>query len=95
MFSEIGSQISAETFEIPKTRKNTEYEIVAYEVEHQIEAPMGKLRRQLASAILRSRPVHDGSEFVRRNKTEESTMCGPSMWPLVTQKMRIETQVHV
>ena len=75
-FREVGTQIFAETFEIPKTRKNTQYEIVAFEVEHQIVALLGKLRRQLAYSILRSRPFHDGSEFVWGNKTEEPTMCG-------------------
>ena len=85
IFREVGTQIHAETFEIPKTRKNTKYEIVANEVQHQITALLEKLRRQLAYAVLRSRPYHDGSNFVYGNKTEEPTMCGICTWPIITQ----------
>ncbi|MBI5569736.1 MAG: DUF5309 family protein [Desulfomonile tiedjei] len=85
-FREVGTQIFAETFEIPKTRKNTQYEIVPFEVEHQIVALLGKLRRQLAYSVLRSRPFHDGCEFVWGNKTEEPTMCGLCTWPVITQQ---------
>jgi hypothetical protein len=84
-FREVGTQIFAETFEIAKTRKNTEYENVPFEVEHQIEALLGKLRRQLASSVVRSRPQHDGSQFVFGNKTDEPSMCGLCTWPIVTQ----------
>ncbi|MBI4965235.1 MAG: DUF5309 family protein [Desulfomonile tiedjei] len=84
-FREVGTQIFAETFEIPKTRKNTRYQVVPYEVEHQIIALVSKLRRQLAYAVLRSRPFHDGSQFIWGNKTEEPTMCGLCTWPIVTQ----------
>jgi hypothetical protein len=85
-FREVGTQIFAETFEIPKTRKNTQYEIVPFEVEHQVVALLGKLRRQLAYSVLRSRPFHDGASFVRGNKTEEPTMCGLCTWPSITQQ---------
>ena len=44
-FREVGTQIFAETFEIPKTRKNTRFQVVSYEVEHQIIALIAKLRR--------------------------------------------------
>jgi hypothetical protein len=84
-FREVGTQIFAETFEIPKTRKNTRYEMAPYEAEHQILALLGKLRRQLAYAVLRSRPFHDGTQFIWGNKTEEPTMCGICSWPLITQ----------
>lgn len=50
---EVGTQIFAETFEIPKTRLNTEYEVVPYELVHQVTALLGKLRRHLAYAVLR------------------------------------------
>jgi hypothetical protein len=86
LFREVGTQIFAETFEIPKTRKNTMYEIVALEVEHQIMALLRKLRCHLAYVVLRSRPSHDGSQFVYGNKTEESTMCGLCTWPIITQE---------
>lgn len=86
IFREVGSQIHAETFEIPKTRKNTAYEIVANETEHQIAALLEKLRRQLAYAALRSRPYHDGTGFVYGNKTQEPTMCGICSWPIITQQ---------
>jgi len=94
-FREVGTQIFAETFEIPKTRKNTRYEIIAYEVEHQIILLIGKLRRQLAHAVLRSRPFHDGSEFVWANKTEEPTMCGLCTWPSVTHDEVPNPNVYV
>jgi hypothetical protein len=83
-FREVGTQIFAETFEIPKTRKNTTYEIIEYEAEHQIIALITKLRRQLAYAVLRSRPFYDGSQFTWANKTEEPTMCGLCTWPAIT-----------
>jgi len=85
IFREVGTQIHAETFEIPKTRKNTKYEIVRDEVQHQTEALLEKLRRQLAYAVLRSRPYHDGSNFVYGTRTEEPTMCGICTWPAITQ----------
>jgi hypothetical protein len=85
IFREVGTQIHAETFEIPKTRKNTKYEVVSNEVEHQIQALLQKLRRQLAYAALRSRPYHDGTGFVYGNKTEEPTMCGLCTWPIITR----------
>jgi hypothetical protein len=84
-FREVGTQIFAETFEIPKTRKNTKYQVISCEVEHQIVALIGKLRGHLAYAVLRSRPFHDGSQFVWGDKTEEPTMCGLCTWPIITQ----------
>jgi hypothetical protein len=95
MFREVGTQIHAETFEIPKTRKNTKYEVIGNEVEHQISALLKKLRRQLAYAMLRSRPYHDGSNYVYGNKTEEPTMCGICAWPSITQAELANTNVYV
>jgi len=95
IFREVGTQIHAETFEIPKTRKNTRYEIVADEVEHQTRALLEKLRRQLAYAALRSRPYHDGSNFVYGTKTEEPTMCGLCTWPVITQAELANGNVYV
>jgi hypothetical protein len=94
-FREVGTQIFAETFEIPKTRKNTKYEVVSYETEHQIIALLQKLRRQLAYAVLRSRPFHDGSQFVWGDKTEEPTMCGLCAWPIITQNESPNPKVFV
>ncbi|MGO9567768.1 MAG: DUF5309 family protein [Desulfomonilaceae bacterium] len=94
-FREVGTQIFAETFEIPKTRKNTKYEIIPYEPEHQIIALIAKLRRQLAYAVLRSRPFHDGSQFIWGNKTEEPTMCGLCTWPTVTHNELPNPNVYV
>jgi hypothetical protein len=95
VFREVGTQIHAETFEIPKTRKNTKYEVVKDEVNHQIQALLEKLRRQLAYAVLRSRPYHDGSNFVYGNKTEEPTMCGICTWPVVTQAELANSNVYM
>jgi hypothetical protein len=92
---EVGTQIFAETFEIPKTRKNTRYAVIRYETEHQIAALLGKLKRQLAYAVLRSRPFHDGVEFVWGNKTGEPTMCGLCAWPEITQSELPNPNVHV
>lgn len=95
VFREVGTQIHAETFEIPKTRKNTKYEIIGDEAEHQISSLLDKLRRQLAYAVLRSRPFHDGTGFVYGNKTEESTMCGLCSWPQITQAETSNPSVYV
>lgn len=95
VFREVGSQIHAETFEIPKTRKNTAYEIVSNETEHQISALLDKLRRQLAYAVLRSRPYHDGTGFVYGAKTQEPTMCGICSWPIITQQEMPNPLVYV
>jgi hypothetical protein len=95
MFREVGTQIFAETFEIPKTRKNTAYENVPLEVEHQIEALLRKLRRQLASAVIRSRPFHDGLEFGWGNKTDEPSMCGLNTWPIITHSENPNPGVYV
>ena len=95
MFREVGTQIFAETFEIPKTRKNTAYEKVRFEVEHQIEALLGKLRRQLAASVVRSRPFHDGSQFVWGNRTDEPSMCGLCTWPIITQSENPNPGVYV
>ncbi len=91
----MGTQIHAETFEIPKTRKNTKYEVVGDEVRHQVDALMEKLRRQLAYAVLRSRPFHDGDNYVYGNKTPESTMCGLCTWPTITQAELANPNVFV
>jgi len=95
IFREVGTQIHAETFEIPKTRKNTKYEIVRDEVEHQMSALLDKLRRQLAYAVLRSRPYHDGLNFVYGTKTEEPTMCGICTWPVITQAELSNANVYI
>jgi len=94
-FREVGTQIFAETFEIPKTRKNTEFQIVAFDVEHQIVALLEKLRRHLAYAVLRSRPFHDGLQFVWGDKTDEPTMCGLCTWPIITQRELPNPGVYV
>jgi len=92
---EVGTQIFAETFEMPKTRKNTKYQIVSREAEHQIIALIRKLRRQLAYAVLRSRPFHDGSRFVWGNRTDEPTLCGLCTWPIITQSESPNPNVYV
>ncbi len=94
-FREVGTQIHAETFEIPKTRKNTKYEIINNELYHQIAALLVKLRRQFAYAALRSRPSHDGTNYVYGNKTEEPTMCGLCTWPSITQAEVSNPNVYV
>jgi hypothetical protein len=80
-FREVGTQIHAETFEILKTRKNTKYEIVPDETQHQIMGLLDKLRRQLGMAILRSRPQMSVGVPQWGNKVQDSTMCGLCTWP--------------
>jgi hypothetical protein len=94
-FREVGTQIFAETFEIPKTRMNTRYQVISREVEHQIIALIRKLRRQLAYAVIRARPFHDGSQFIWGDKTEEPTMCGLCTWPIITQSELSNPAVYV
>lgn len=91
---EVGTQIHAETFEIPKTRKNTKYEMVSNEVEHQIQALLQKLRRQIAYGVLRSRPYYS-SGYKYGDQTQESTMCGICTWPVITQSELANTNVYV
>ena len=93
-FREVGTQIHAETFEIPKTRKNTKYEIVADEVDHQITALLEKMQRQIAYAVLRSRPYYN-SGYKYGNSVEESTMCGVCTWPTIVQAEAANTAVYV
>lgn len=89
----VGTQIHAETFEIAKSRKNTAYEVVADEVTHQIDALLDKLRRQLAKAVLRSRPYYS-SGYKYGYDTAEPSMCGLSIWPVVTQAELANTNVY-
>jgi len=86
LFWDVGTQTHAETFEIPKMRKNTKYELVADEVEHQIDALLYKLRLQLAKAVLRIEPTtSDGSTVVWSDGSQESSMCGILPWITRTQ----------
>ncbi len=64
-------------------------------MEHQITALLGKLRRQLGYAVLRSRPSHDGSQFVWGDKTEEPTLCGLCSWPVLTQSEQPNPNVFI
>jgi len=81
-FREVGTQIHAETFEIPKTRKNTKYEIVGDEVEHQIAALLAKLRRSLAHGVMKIEPYYSaGYKF--GNQVEESSMCSIRTWAAI------------
>jgi len=93
-FREVGTQIHAETFELPKTRKNTKYELVSSEESHQITALLEKMRRQLAFAVLRSRPYYD-SGYKYGTATEESTMCGITVWPSLVQADMANPDVYV
>ena len=82
-FRKVGTMILAETFEISKTRKNTSTELVADEVQHQLEALLSKLRRHMSSAIYRARPYWDGTKYVYGLDTEDPTMCGINTWPFI------------
>ena len=90
----VGTQIHAETFEIPWTRQNTKFELVADETQHQITALLEKLRRQVAYAVLRSKPYYSAG-FVYGDAIEESTMCGISSWPVITQGENANALVYV
>lgn len=94
-FREVGTQIHAETFEIPKTRKNTKYEMVANEVEHQIAELLMKLRRQLHYAVLRIRPNNGLSSPKYATQVQDSTMIGLTVWPALLQAEAANTAVYV
>lgn len=93
-FREVGTQIHAQIFEIAKTRKNTRYEVVPNETEHQIAALLRKMRQDMAYSVLRGRPKYD-SGYVYGNKTEEPTMCGLRTWPAILQGELANTNVYV
>jgi hypothetical protein len=82
-FREVGSQIVAETYEILQTRKNTRYELVENESEHQMLALIRKLRRAEANMCISARPVYSGG-YKFGNQVEESIMCGINTWPDIT-----------
>lgn len=94
-FRKVGCQIYAETFKIPKSRKNTKYELVADEVEHQIKALIEKLYRQRARAMLRQQPAYSGGVPVYGDAAEASFNCGLSHWPVITQAEKANTGVYV
>lgn len=91
---EVGTQIFAESFEILETRKNTAYEYVANEEEHQMKALMDKLRKQLANAVVNGLPYYS-SGYKYANYTQRSTMCGLIGWPIITQGEAANTNVYV
>ncbi len=93
-FREVGTQIHAETFEIAKTRKNTKYEVVENEVEHQITELLEKMQRQLAYSVLRAKPYYS-SGWKYGNATEEPTMTGLLTWPVIVQSEAANTDVYV
>jgi hypothetical protein len=93
-FREVGTQIWAETFDIPWTRKNTSYELVKNEEDHQIKKLLEKLRRHVSMALLRGRPYYSSS-YKYGNQTEESTMLGLITWPEITQAECANTNVYV
>lgn len=93
-FREVGTEIFAESFEIPKTRQNTKYEHTQNETEDQIKHLLEKLRRQMASALIRSRPYY-ASTYKYGNQTETSTLCGLHTWPAITQAEMANTNVYV
>jgi hypothetical protein len=94
-FYTVGTQIFAETFEIPKTRQNTKYEIIGNEVEHQVSHLIRKLRRQKASSLLRMLPYYS-SGYKYGYDTETPSMCGLChFWDVVIGSVENDnTDVH-
>jgi hypothetical protein len=90
----VGTQIHAESFEIPMTRENTRMELVADETSHQINELLEKMQRQIAYSVIRSKPYYN-SGYKFGDEVEESTMCGISTWPAVTQAETANTNVYV
>ena len=93
-FREVGTQIWAETFDLPWTRKNTSYELVKNEEDHQIKKLLEKLRRHTSMALLRGRPYYSSS-YKYGNQVEESTMLGLITWPEITQAECANANVFV
>jgi hypothetical protein len=93
-FREVGCQIHEESFQILKSRKNTKYEIVGDEAQHQMSRLLDKMRRSLAMACIRMRPTYSGG-YKYGNAVEESAMCGIFAWPIITQAEMANTDVYV
>ncbi len=91
---QVGTQIHAETFEIPKTRENTAYEIVTNETEHQIVELINKMKRSLTYALLRIRPYYN-SGYKYGDAAEETAMCSLAAWPIITQAEAANPLVYV
>jgi hypothetical protein len=94
-FRKVGCQILAETFEIPETRRNTDYEIVGDETEHQIKELLSKLRRQQGYIVTRGRPEMSGGVPVYGDTVEESHCCGLFTWPEIVQAEEANTNTYV
>jgi hypothetical protein len=94
-FLYVGSQIHGETFEIPWTRKNTKYELVANETEHQIMALLDKLKRQLGYAVVNQAPVYSGGVPIYGDQTQTPTMCGIFHWPKLMYDTYADGEVYV
>jgi hypothetical protein len=90
----VGTQIHAESFEIPMTRENTRFELVADETEHQIQALLEKMQRQIAYSVIRSKPYYN-SGYKFGDEAESPTMLGLSTWPVITQAETANTNVYV
>ena len=82
-----GTQIFAEPFEIFETRKNTAYEMVASELEHQIGLLITKMNESFGYWALNGVPVWDtnSSKYVYGDETERPMMTGLWGWAKLVQ----------
>jgi hypothetical protein len=94
-FREVGYQQRAETFEIGDLRAKTKYEIVGNEYEHQTQALIDKMHRQMSVDVVRMKPKVDVSgNPTFGNKVAESSMCGLLAWAAVTQHEAANENVY-
>jgi hypothetical protein len=93
-FRECGTEIFAESFEILETRKNTKYEEVNNEVEHQMKALVDRLKQKIGYSLLRSLPYYS-SGYKYGNATQRPTLTGLWGWAVITQSEYANTNVYV
>jgi hypothetical protein len=94
-FREVGHQIHAESFELSDMHRNTKYELVENELEHQVTALTDKLYLQHADVVLNQVPAYSGGAPVYGNKVEESFNCGLLHWPVIVQAEKANTNIYV
>ena len=93
-FRDCGTQIWAESFEIFHTRKNTKYELIKNDPEHQLSALMDKMKMQLSNAMIHSLPYYD-SGWKYGDEVEDPTMTGLWGWAIIPQGQMANTNVYV
>jgi len=74
------SQIFSDTFRIEKTRENIKTRLIGNEVEHQIEAIVRRMRREMHYGVMRMPPVVSGGVPQSMFETQRPRLCGLLWW---------------